>query len=57
LGDKWATFEAENFNQASQPLYAVLDKDEKLVTHPVGYTPNAKEYLEWLKCGKENFGY
>ncbi len=55
LGDKWATFEAENFNQASQPLYAVLDKDEKLVTHPVGYTPNAKEYLEWLKCGKENF--
>lgn len=55
VGDKWATFEAENFNQASQPLYVVLDNDEQLITRPVGYTPDAKEYLYWLKCGKENF--
>jgi thiol:disulfide interchange protein DsbD len=52
MGDKWATFETENFNQSTQPLYVVLDADEKLVNHPVGYTPNAKEYLKWLKCGK-----
>ena len=54
-GDKWATFEAENFNQVSQPLYVVLDTNERLVTNPVGYTPDAKEYLKWLTCGKNSF--
>ncbi len=52
-GDKWATFEEENFIQASQPLYVILDNNEKLINHPVGYTPNAKEYREWLQCGIE----
>ncbi len=51
VGDKWATFQTENFNQSTQPLYVVLDADEKLINHPVGYTPDAKEYLSWLKCG------
>ena len=55
IGDKWATFQAENFNQVTQPLYAILDNNEKLLNHPVGYTPDAKEYLEWLKCGRETF--
>jgi thioredoxin-related protein len=55
IGDKWATFQAENFNQVTQPLYVVLDNKERLVTHPVGYTPDWKEYLAWLKCGKEAF--
>ncbi len=51
IGDKWATFQTENFNQSTQPLYVVLDAEEKLVSHPVGYTPDIKEYLGWLKCG------
>jgi thiol:disulfide interchange protein DsbD len=55
IGDKWATFQAENFNQVTQPLYVVLDTRQRLVTHPVGYTPDWKEYLQWLKCGKETF--
>ncbi|MBS1781018.1 MAG: thioredoxin family protein [Bacteroidetes bacterium] len=50
-GDKWATFEAENFKQVSQPLYALLTPEEKLINHPVGYTPDEKEYKEWLQCG------
>jgi len=54
-GDKWATFQEENFNKASQPLYAILDNNERLMNHPVGYTPDAKEYLKWLQCGKETF--
>ncbi len=54
-GDKWATFQAENFTKASQPLYAILDNNEKLVNHPVGYTPDSKEYLQWLQCGRETF--
>lgn len=55
VGDKWATFEAENFNQTTQPLYGILDTSEKLMNHPVGYTPNAAEYLRWLQCGKAAF--
>ncbi len=54
-GDKWATFETENFGQTSQPLYVILNKDGKLINHPVGYTPDAKTYLSWLSCGKETF--
>jgi thiol:disulfide interchange protein len=54
-GDKWATFQEENFTKASQPLYAILDNNERLMNHPVGYTPDAKEYLKWLQCGKQTF--
>jgi thiol:disulfide interchange protein DsbD len=50
VGDQWATFETENFANNAQPLYAVIHSDEYLLNHPVGYTPNKKEYLEWLQC-------
>ena len=57
IGDKWATFQAENFNQVSQPLYVALDTKQRLLTHPVGYdfAHDWQDYLEWLKCGKEAF--
>lgn len=54
-GDQWATFEAENFKQVSQPLYALLTPEGKLLNHPVGYTPDAKEYKEWLQCGLDAY--
>ena len=49
VGDLWATFQAENFNQVTQPLYVVLSPDQNLLSDPVGYTPNVKTYLDWLK--------
>ena len=49
VGDLWATFQAENFNQVTQPLYVVLSPDQNLLSDPVGYTPNVKNYLDWLK--------
>lgn len=55
VGDKWATFETENFANNAQPLYAILNNKEELLTHPVGYTPSAEEYLQWLKCGLDAF--
>ena len=51
VGDLWATFQAENFNQVTQPLYVVLSPDQNLLSNPVGYTPNANDYLKWLQCG------
>lgn len=53
VGDKYITMQSENFGNASQPLYAIITGDEKLLTRPVGYTPSVTEYGDWLKCGLE----
>ncbi|MEO5967284.1 MAG: thioredoxin family protein [Ferruginibacter sp.] len=53
VGNKWATFETENFLNNAQPLYAILDTNQVLVNHPVGYTPSVKEYKALLQCGAE----
>jgi len=55
VGDKWATFETENFKNNAQPLYALITPDEKLLNDPVGYTPNPKEYQAWLQSGLDAF--
>lgn len=51
MGEKWAKFEEDNFMQVSQPLYAIIGTDAKLLNHPVGYTPDVREYRQWLECG------
>ncbi|GAA0524253.1 protein-disulfide reductase DsbD family protein [Chitinophaga japonensis] len=55
IGDKFATMQTENFSNNSQPFYVLLSPDEKLLTRPVGYTPDAKAYANWLKCGLDAF--
>ena len=55
IGDKYATLQSENFKNASQPLYVVISPDEKLMSYPVGYTPDAAEYAKWLQCGLDAF--
>ena len=53
LGNKWATLQSENFVSASQPLYVLLSPDGKLLTDPVGYTPDKMEYAGFLQRGLE----
>ena len=53
IGDKFATMEVENFRNASQPLYAIISPDEKLLNNPIGYTPGVQDYLNWLDCGRQ----
>ena len=55
VGDKWATFETENFRNNAQPWYAILNTKEELLSHPVGYVPDEKQYLAWLQCGVDAF--
>jgi len=55
IGDKFITLQSENFKNASQPLYAIISPDERVLTLPVGYTPDAKEYANWLQCGVDAF--
>lgn len=51
VGDRYATFQSVNFAQVTQPLYVILDDSGRLMNSPVGYTPDAVEYLSWLRCG------
>ena len=53
IGDKWAAIESENFGQVSQPLYVIISPGERLMNNPVGYTPDSKQYGQWLQCGME----
>ncbi|MEO5983941.1 MAG: cytochrome c biogenesis protein CcdA [Ferruginibacter sp.] len=55
IGDKWATFQTENFKNNAQPLYAIINTEEILLNHPVPYTPSPVEYLAWLQCGVDAF--
>jgi thiol:disulfide interchange protein DsbD len=55
IGDKWSTFQTLNFKNNSQPYYVLLSPELELLTETVGYTPNDKEYLQWLKSGVSRF--
>ncbi len=54
VGDKWATFQTVNFQNNSQPYYVLMDANYNLLNKPVGYTPDADEYLYWLEEGIKN---
>ena len=53
LGDKSATFQAINFNNASQPYYVLINNDLRILNSPVQYT-SKENYLAWLKEGLGN---
>ncbi|HEY4935692.1 MAG TPA: cytochrome c biogenesis protein CcdA [Puia sp.] len=55
VGDKWATFQSENFNAVSQPQYAQVSPQEKILTYTKGYTPKATDFTQWLDCGLAAF--
>jgi cytochrome c biogenesis protein CcdA/thioredoxin-related protein len=55
IGDKYATLQTENFRAASQPWYAIIDGNERLMNLPVGYTPSVSKYAAWLNCGLDAF--
>lgn len=55
VGDKWATFQTENFGATSQPQYAIISTDEKALTKTKFYTPDADEFAAWLQCGLAAF--
>ncbi|HMT73491.1 MAG TPA: thioredoxin family protein [Chitinophagaceae bacterium] len=55
VGDKWSTFQIENFGATSQPQYAILNSDQVALTKTKFYTPSASEFVKWLECGLEAF--
>ncbi|MGC1631642.1 MAG: cytochrome c biogenesis protein CcdA [Gelidibacter sp.] len=51
IGQKWSEFQTIRYKTNTQPFYALIGLDEGNLNDPVGYTPDAQEYLEWLKEG------
>lgn len=55
VGDKWSTFQIENFGATSQPQYAIISPGQVALTKSKFYTPDSDEFVEWLECGLEAF--
>ena len=53
VGKKWATFQAINFQTASQPFYVQMTSDGTLLNVPIQYTDTAT-YKTWLEQGLKN---
>ncbi|MEZ4792762.1 MAG: cytochrome c biogenesis protein CcdA [Gelidibacter sp.] len=55
IGQKWSEFQTIRFKTNTQPFYVLMDHNEENLIEPVGYTPDADEYYEWMKEGIGNF--
>ena len=55
VGEKWSEMETYVYKNNSQPLYVLIDHNEKPLNEPIGYTPDVDEYYKWLKKGIDNF--
>jgi thiol:disulfide interchange protein DsbD len=55
LGNKLSEMQAQHFDTNSQPFYVLISPDETLLNTPRPYTPDAKEYAQWLDCGLEAY--
>lgn len=55
VGDKWSTFQIENFGATSQPQYAIISPAQIALTKTKFYTPDADEFAKWLECGLEAY--
>lgn len=54
VGDKWATFQAVNFQMASQPYYVQMTSDLEILHRAEQYT-DRDTYFKWLQEGREEF--
>mgnify|MGYP000906851212 CR=1 FL=1 len=51
IGDKFKYMEETLYGQSTQPLYVLLDHNEKPLNLVRGYNPSIEEYLKWLDEG------
>ena len=55
VGNKWSYLETKCFNTNTQPFYVLLNHDGEHLVPPKGYTPDMKEYSDFLETGLKNF--
>lgn len=54
IGQKWAAFQAVNFQNASQPYYVALASDLQILNTPI-QSATAAVYQDWLKEALNNY--
>ena len=55
IGDKFKYMEEKVYGQSTQPLYVLVDGDEKVLNTIRGYNPSIPEYITWLDEGITNY--
>jgi thiol:disulfide interchange protein DsbD len=55
IGDKYKYLEETIYGSSTQPLYVLVDNNEKLLTPVRGYDPSITEYIKWLDTGIAKF--
>lgn len=55
IGDKFKYMEETIYGQSTQPLYVLLDHNEKPLNKVRGYNPSIEEYTKWLDEGINAF--
>ncbi|MES2567586.1 MAG: cytochrome c biogenesis protein CcdA [Bacteroidota bacterium] len=55
IGDKFKYMEEKVYGQSTQPLYVLVDGNEKVLAPIRGYNPSIPEYINWLQKGIDNY--
>jgi thiol:disulfide interchange protein DsbD len=55
IGDRWSLFQSANFNNNSQPHYALLMPDGRLINTPVSGYMAKEDFKKFLECGLNYF--
>ncbi len=55
VGNKWSYLQTKCFNTNSQPFYILLNHEGEHLAPPRGYTPELKDYSDFLEEGVKNF--
>jgi thiol:disulfide interchange protein len=55
IGDKFKYMEETLYQQSTQPLYVLLDHNEKPLNAVRGYNPSIEEYVKWMDEGISEF--
>ncbi len=55
IGKKNTDFQISRFRINSQPYYVILDHEENVLTPPMAYNLNIREYIDFLDAGLKKF--
>lgn len=55
IGDKFKYMEETLYGQSTQPLYVLLDHNEKKLVEVRGYNASIPEYIKWMDRGVDAF--
>ncbi len=55
IGDKFKYLEETIYGSSTQPLYVLVDGNEKLLNSVRGYNPSIEEYIKWMDVGTSKY--